>query len=191
MANITLMGASYTDVPAVTLPQTGGGTVTFYENGGGSIGGLANMVDVDTSDYHFAYMLMAMKKGNTVGGTITYTTAFSNTETLILQTGLNELHGIMFVQTDGDASTAESNYQSNKFVLITINSDSSFNIFGLSMNSTGGWQRNRVQGTKYENAPINGALRFASGDIYYTGRYNKNVNYQLLRTNKTYEWIAW
>ena len=34
MANVTLMGASYTDVPAVTLPQTGGGTVTFYENGG-------------------------------------------------------------------------------------------------------------------------------------------------------------
>lgn len=36
MANVTLMGASYTDVPAVTLPKTGGGTVTFYENGGGS-----------------------------------------------------------------------------------------------------------------------------------------------------------
>lgn len=31
MANITLMGASYSDVPAVTLPQTGGGTATFYE----------------------------------------------------------------------------------------------------------------------------------------------------------------
>ena len=37
MANITLMGASYSDVPAVTLPQTGGGTVTFYENGGGGV----------------------------------------------------------------------------------------------------------------------------------------------------------
>lgn len=36
MANITLWGASYTDVPAVELPQTGGGTVTFYENGGGT-----------------------------------------------------------------------------------------------------------------------------------------------------------
>lgn len=34
MANITLWGASYTDVPAVELPQTGGGTVTFYESGG-------------------------------------------------------------------------------------------------------------------------------------------------------------
>lgn len=35
MADITFLGASYTDVPAVTLPKTGGGTVTFYENGGG------------------------------------------------------------------------------------------------------------------------------------------------------------
>lgn len=43
MANITLMGASYTDVPAVTLPQTGGGTVTFYENGGG--GGSVTITD--------------------------------------------------------------------------------------------------------------------------------------------------
>lgn len=37
MANITLMGASYTDVPAVDLPKTGGGTVRFYENGGGGM----------------------------------------------------------------------------------------------------------------------------------------------------------
>ena len=29
--NITLMGASYPDVPAVTLPKTGGGTATFYD----------------------------------------------------------------------------------------------------------------------------------------------------------------
>ena len=34
MANITLLGASYTDVPAVDLPKTGGGTVRFYEDGG-------------------------------------------------------------------------------------------------------------------------------------------------------------
>lgn len=32
MANITLLGASYVDVPAVDLPQTGGGTVRFYED---------------------------------------------------------------------------------------------------------------------------------------------------------------
>ncbi len=31
MANITLMGASYSDVPAVTLPTTDSSTATFYE----------------------------------------------------------------------------------------------------------------------------------------------------------------
>ena len=29
--NITLMGADYPQVPAVALPQTGGGTATFYD----------------------------------------------------------------------------------------------------------------------------------------------------------------
>lgn len=29
--NITLMGASYSDVPAVTLPKTGGGTASFFD----------------------------------------------------------------------------------------------------------------------------------------------------------------
>lgn len=31
MANVTVAGASYSDVPAVALPTTGGGTSTFYE----------------------------------------------------------------------------------------------------------------------------------------------------------------
>lgn len=48
MANITLLGASYTDVPAVDLPQTGGGTVRFYESGGGT--GAISVVD--TTDTH-------------------------------------------------------------------------------------------------------------------------------------------
>lgn len=34
MANITLLGASYSDVPAVKLPKTGGGEATFYEVNG-------------------------------------------------------------------------------------------------------------------------------------------------------------
>ena len=38
MANISLWGASYEDVPAIDLPKTGGGTVRFYENGGGGTG---------------------------------------------------------------------------------------------------------------------------------------------------------
>ena len=48
MANITLLGASYTDVPAVVLPQTGGGTVTFYENGG--VSATAHEIYLEFSD---------------------------------------------------------------------------------------------------------------------------------------------
>lgn len=29
--NVTVQGASYSDVPAVTLPKTGGGTATFID----------------------------------------------------------------------------------------------------------------------------------------------------------------
>lgn len=31
MAQITIWGASYSDVPAVTLPKTGGGTAKFID----------------------------------------------------------------------------------------------------------------------------------------------------------------
>lgn len=35
--NITIMGASYTDVPAVTLPKTGGGTARFNDTSGTTV----------------------------------------------------------------------------------------------------------------------------------------------------------
>ena len=34
MADVTVAGASYTDVPAIILPKTGGGSVRFVEEGG-------------------------------------------------------------------------------------------------------------------------------------------------------------
>lgn len=49
MANITLLGASYTDVPAVDLPKTGGGTVRFYENGG-TPSAAAHTIEFEFSD---------------------------------------------------------------------------------------------------------------------------------------------
>ena len=57
MANITLLGASYTDVPAVTLPQTGGGTVTFYESGGTEI----DVKSVTASNYPRSLSYTGMK----------------------------------------------------------------------------------------------------------------------------------
>ena len=54
--NVTVAGASYPSVPAIVLPQTGGGTATFYDcvgdkpinaNGTHSVAGFATVtVDV-------------------------------------------------------------------------------------------------------------------------------------------------
>ena len=161
-------------------------------SGGGSIGGLANMVDVNSSDYSLAYMLMKMKKGETVGGTVTYSEAFTNTEQKILETGLTTLHGVMFVAPSlGYQSVAVG--QTCKFVIITINEDNTFNMYGQTANSTTNLRvlTSFAQSTLDQNVPMNGSLRFSGGDIYYTGRYNKNASYQMLRVNTEYEWLAW
>lgn len=161
-------------------------------SGGGSMGGLSQMVDVNSSDYNFAYMLMKMKKGETVGGTVTYSEAFTNTEQTILQTGLTTLHGIMFIAPSLGYLSVPLN-QTCKFVFITINEDTTFNVYGQS-NATSGNMRvvvGMAQGTSDQSGPINGTLRFSGGDVLYSARYNKNANYQLLRVGVEYEWLAW
>jgi len=167
------------------------GVTGSYEGGGGNIGGLSNMVDVNSQTYQFAYMLMKMKKGETAGGTVTFTTAFPNTETKILETGLTTLHGLLMVGTGMDI-TASGTGQTHRWFFLTINTDDSFNMLGqLTQNANGSVVTSATQNTAYNNAPINGSLRFSGGDVYYTGRYNGNANYQILAVNQQYDWLAW
>lgn len=161
---------------------------------GGASGGLANMVNVTDTDVSFAYMLSAMKNGNTTGGTVTYTTAFTNTDTLILSTGLTTLHGIMFAPTSYDTKNTSSNVQSNKFVLIQLYDDENptkYVIYSFCGNNNALANSTHTLGTAYSNAPENGTISVSGGDVYFKGRYNKNASYQLLMTNIQYEWIAW
>ena len=89
MANITLLGASYTDVPAVDLPQTGGGTVRFYENGGGT----PAISVVDTPDSH--------------GGTVRTITALDISDTTAVASDVAQgkyFYTAAGVKTQGTAS---------------------------------------------------------------------------------------
>lgn len=58
--NISLLGADYPDVPAVQLPQTGGGTATFYD---------INVVDNLNSDS--STDALSAKQGKVLDGKIT------------------------------------------------------------------------------------------------------------------------
>lgn len=151
------------------------------------------MVDTSTSDYALQYMLTAIKNGNTVGGTVTYSQAFTNTEQLILQTGLQTIHGFMFVALDTDMITNITTGQSNKWVLVNmyVAADDKYSIVGYTQANTFNVAKGRVFGTAYEAPPENGTIRISGGDIYYTARYNKNAHYQIVRPNLEYEWLAW
>ena len=167
-------------------------TISEGGGGGGDIGGLANMADVSTQDYQLAYMLMKMKKGETAGGTITYTEAFPNTETKILETGLSEIHGVMFVATGMDTRDKSGNGNASyKWLILTVNFDDTYNAVGMAYtsNTNANGKTDMTQGVQ-EIVP-QGAFTFMGGDVFYTARYNKNANYQCLIQNEEYDWLAW
>lgn len=158
--------------------------------GGGSIGGLANMVDASDSTYVFADMLSRMKNGQTVGGTVEWASAFPNTESLLLSTGLTTIHGIIIVATE--QGLADPGWtQCNRFILMyhSMTSDKLF-IVGLN-GSVFAYKYGLGNGVKNDGAPVQGTIRVDGGDIYYTARYNKNNNYQFVRSGEPYEWLAW
>ena len=110
MANITLLGASYTDVPAVTLPQTGGGTVTFYENGGGGGSTRTTIVPEQTGNYSERYnqinFIAPLVIGEiyiyTIDGVESQSTAFDNYGTVGLGSpdttiGFDYGNGVMYL----------------------------------------------------------------------------------------------
>lgn len=169
------------------------GVTGSYEGGGGSLGGLANMVDVSTIDYQLAYMLMCMKKGDTTGGTITYTTAFPNTSTLLISTGLTTVHGIIFAATAMDFNVNEGASQSNKMLMLFKNTEDTYNLYGIQSQTTSGTMSatKGTPGTAQSGSPTQGTLTFSGGDIYYTARYNGNASYQILQKDKQFEWLAW
>ena len=157
--------------------------------GGGTMGGLANMLDVSSVDYAFAYMLMKMKKGETAGGTVTYTSAFTNTKTKILETGLTEIHGIMFI--DPARNLGDSNNNGTcKILFLFKNSEGRYDAIaecGTNVTKVLSQEADVV----LTSTPLNGGVSFSGGDFYYTGRYNQNGNYQILKVNTLYEWLAW
>lgn len=51
--NVTIAGASYTNVPRVDLPKTGGGTASFYDVSGNAniVASTATLSNIDVAGY--------------------------------------------------------------------------------------------------------------------------------------------
>lgn len=64
--NITLLGASYSDVPSVTLPKTGGGTASFTDVSDTT----ATASDVATGTYFYTAAGVRTQGTNSGGGVV-------------------------------------------------------------------------------------------------------------------------
>ena len=130
LVDSTQLNSDLTSVANAIRAKSGGSSQLAFPAGfvseignipsGGGNGGLANMVDVNSQDYQFAYMLMKLKKGETVGGTVTFTSAFANTSQLLIATGLTVLHGIIFASPEMNIDVNEGGVQSNKFLMLAL-----------------------------------------------------------------------
>lgn len=76
--NITLLGASYSAVPGVTLPKTGGGTATFYDVSDTT----AAAADVSSGKYFYTAAGVLTQGTNSGGGTSNWTLIKSGTLTV-------------------------------------------------------------------------------------------------------------
>lgn len=111
MANITLLGASYTDVPAVDLPKTGGGTVRFYENGG------------TNQDYEDA--LVALGVQSDLADSIEALTTYANSVTGESDTTLSDAVHTLGIGYGGSSYSADdlfSGLQPSGDVTVTLSS---------------------------------------------------------------------
>ena len=187
MANVTLWGASYSDVPAVTLPQTGGGTVTFYENGGG--GGIQIGVQ-NTPIPNILNMFYALEQGTAKTGTFTLSQALPNTETEVFDTQLATVHGL-FIADESQDTLNTGNTPDNVLFAICFNPTSAGGADYAVTRVTLGL----AYGTNAAGANrgfLNRCTwRVDSGKLYCTATYNRNDSYTPFHSAHTYRWVAW
>lgn len=201
----TLINSIQTGItPTGTISITSNGTVdvTNYASADVNVsgGGGSSFNFTGESGKLWGGMAKALVDGTYASGTVTYTTAFPNTYSTLLDTGLSSLKGIcMWLK---DAVYEQSGQQNNMYLIFSVNpnDNTQADMLGLSLPSetrpidrtpTGRRIFPYTFGTISDQAGIQGGIRLNGGIIEYQARYNKNASYQIFPLNKAIEWIAW
>lgn len=135
-------------------------------------------------------MFYALENGTGATGTFTLDTALPNTETLIIDSGLDEIHGVMFLAKGYFQELNESTNVQTTGLGIAVYSEETL-VRGLLTlrnhntayikSSTGEAQEPVTQGT----------IRVDGGSVYCTANFNQNANYTPFEPGIEYRWIVW
>lgn len=132
--NITLMGADYPDVPAVQLPQTGGGTATFYDIN--VIDSLDSSSETDALSANQGRVLFNYTKGikRFRGASATSGRTFSipNGSRLLLLTSdsIANGHNMWFISTNSSGALRSSAVYTSGALTLTQNTSGTITLTG-------------------------------------------------------------
>jgi hypothetical protein len=191
--NVTVAGASYSDVPSVALPKTGGGTSSFFDVSDTT----ATASDVASGKYF--YTSAGVRTAGTASGgggigTLIYTKslgALSTTSTSAIDTGKTltmaqttgwQNYDLLIVDISVDSTTNNRHTSTVSFIFLTGTSDvSTKNTYAIGSNkwnsklSSSGTASTRQSTTAY-GVYIGGTPTVSSDTlvlaVYY--RYNSN-----------------
>lgn len=154
---------------------------------------MGNAIQIGNNKYPLSLeaMFYALENGTGATGTFTFDTALPNTETLIVETGLSKINGLMFL-ADGYFENVldSSSVQTTGFGIGTYSEGTL--VKGIRVPRT----HKAAAVTDNNNAEpaqpvIQGTIRIDGGDVYCTAKYNRNASYTPFEANVRYRWVAW
>ena len=156
---------------------------------GGGVGGNAIQIGQNTNTPNFLNLFWALENGTAKTGEFTLAATLPNTETLIFDSGLDEIKGIFYVNAD--------------YVYSATGGVPEYGVWGLYMENLNGLAPVYAMGLSTCNAGNNSytlnqnqfvtrcSYRFDGGKLYVTAQYNHNTSYTPFMSGEKYVWVAW
>lgn len=179
-------------VQAINDIQTGGGSKTNIDIGQASPANILNM-------------FYALEQGTASTGTFTMTQFLPNTDTLIFDSGLNDVNGFAIFDTSYSSDHSSShNFSAVQLMIVTkflvpYNRKNEFTYGCVSITENNANAQASLSGVvagNLDNLDGTGIIRFAyftltNGVLYAKGQYNRHNTYTPFNINTAYRWVAW